>query len=215
MVCGRLREKMGNAEDQTLDKPLAAELDIVFYDPERPFAKKHLLSRSKSSNPAAIPKWKQLAERITSSSDKLNRQSERINAQTLLRDFPYTSDNEKPIETAERLARDIKIKDNRPAREFILVSLCAVLATSSRASPEKIDKVLMMVVNSFEPRYLDRLKRGAVFANSIISELALKLELAGHEIQRLDCATQIVLQGIYSPDKSKKVLRITNTFKLD
>lgn len=103
-------------------------------------------------------------------------------------------------------------KGDRPVREFILVSLCAVLATSSRAAPEQIDEVLRMVVNSFEPRYLDRLKRGARFANVIISELASRLR--GDEMQRLDRATQIILQGICSPSESRRVPQVTNAVKL-
>lgn len=194
---------MDTPDSQAPDNLLDAELDIVFYDPDRPYADKSLSSRSKSSAPTAIPKWKQLVERITSNKLLMDRQFERIEAQALLQDFSCAPFSEKPIKTAERLARDIITKDNRPARELILVSLCAVLATSSRASPEEIDQVLRVIVNSFEPRYLDRLKRGAAFANKIISALALRLEPSGHETLQLDRATQIILQGIHSLNEGR------------
>ncbi|CAN8104377.1 unnamed protein product [Discula destructiva] len=147
---------MDGPEEVLPDGSIPVNFDVIFYNPEQPRADKRLPS-------AVRPKWKQLAERIGA-----GKPFARLEAQTLLADFPPAVGSEKPVDTAKRLASDIVAKGDRIIRELLLVSFS-------------------------EPRYLDRLKRGATFANTIIAELASRGP--GNEAQQLDYATQTVLQA--------------------
>lgn len=98
-----------------------------------------------------------------------------------------------------RLARSIgasKDVHDKNVRELLILSLCSVLSSSGRAAPERLDEILKLLVKSSDPRYLDRLKRGAKFANEIISARAIKH--GGNELEHLGRAAQAILQGIFN-----------------
>lgn len=158
-------------------------LEIIFYDPGQ--------NLRPAKQVTTQPKWRELVERIGISIG-----TRRLEAQAFLDCAPEHC-NERPLATAFRLAHNVHgLNEEKPIRELLLLSLCSVLSISGRAAPEELDEVLKVLVRSSEPRYLDRLKKGAKFANELIAEWAVKG--VGTERERLDRATQAIFQGTFS-----------------
>lgn len=159
--------------------PMSNDLEVIFYDPNQ-------TTTNRNTYPAKPP-WQKLADRIGTV------RPTRLEVQHLVECLPAAPAGEKPLDTVSRLALGVFSEHERSVRELVLISLCSILSTSGRAAPEQLDKVMMTLVTSSEPRYLDRLKRGARFANEIIATWAAKDINDG--LRGLDRATQAVLQG--------------------
>lgn len=161
------------------------QLDIVFYDPEQ--------SSRASNQEKARPRWQKLADRIGTARGKA---AERLQVSVPLSGCPSYAESETPLSFASQLAQSITTAMPEVAlQELLFMSLCSVLSVSGRASPEELDQVISTVVKSTNHRYLDRLKRGAKMANEIIAEWAA--DGISDTVQRLDRATQAVLQGAF------------------
>lgn len=173
------------ASDPVVPLISSDSLEIIFHDPAPPSGP----SATDKQRPR-LPRWQKLANRIGS-----GRGYQRLQFQTLALYLRPGTNNERPLDTASRLAVNISAAgDDRSILELLLVSFCSVLSTSGRAAPEQVDNVMQTIINSSKPRYLDRIKRGATFANKLIAEWAANS--SGHELQRLDRATQAVLKGL-------------------
>lgn len=160
------------------------ELTIVFYTPP-PVSNNESASTSDTE-----PRWQKLAKRAGTIAGS------RLDVHTLLEHIPPSTSGDTPLQTASKLSTYVSSLDGERKGfiEFLLVSLCAVLYESGRAAPEKIDEILKAVVKSSNPRYLDRVRRGVKLANQIIAEWATCDSTSVDKLQRLDRATQAVLQ---------------------
>lgn len=167
------------------------QLDIIFYDPSNP-------SSSNLNKQQHKPRWQKLADRIgTSQSSALA--TKRLDVATLIGSYqPSNIHGGTPIAYAYAFARNIHpFEPEVAARELLLVSLCSVLSISGRVAPEELDAILNIFLKSTNPKYLDRVKRGAKLANELIAEWALVATGTQDPIRRLDRATQAILQGMY------------------
>ena len=157
------------------------DLEFVFYQPNQP---------SERPTPDERSTWEKLVDRI--GDIKL---SQRLQVQPLLEVLPCNR-HETPIVTALRLASSVSLDlDERKLQELLVITLCFVLYTSGRASPEEIDSIIGKFSSSSEMKYLNRLKRAGKIANEIIAEWAESSTQDLPLLYRLDCATQAVLQG--------------------
>lgn len=170
------------------EPPASDQLNIIFYDPTKP-------SESKRDKKIAMPRWQQLADRIGMAAQT----GKRLDVVALLDSFqPHETDNKTPIDIASELAQSINAADPEASvRKLIVMSLCSILSTSGRAAPEELDSIINVLLKSTNPKYLDRAKRGAKMANEIIAEWALAPPSKGDPIERLDQATNAILQGMF------------------
>lgn len=159
------------------------ELEIIFYAPDQNSNTDQPTTRRRSD----IPIW----ERLT---DQLQRPTtQRLKAEEYLKLFP-PSIGETALEITRDLASGLSHdKEQRHISGLLLLSLCATLDHSGRVAPEEIDEVIRTLTTSKNPKYLDKLKRGARVANKIIAQWAERK--GGDQLLQLDRATQAILQG--------------------
>lgn len=159
------------------------DIEFVFYHPGQPCEKP-----SEKPIPDTRATWEKLVDRIGDM-----RPSQRLQVQSVLKLLPRDS-NELPISTASRLASNVSSDRNeRRLQELLIATLCFVLYRSGRAAPEELDPILNRFSKSSDKKYLDTLKRAGKIANEVIVDWAETGD--GDLLQRLDYATQAVLQG--------------------
>lgn len=189
---------------------------VIFYNPSQPSSNHPPDQESKA-------RWERLADRIVSARDRL---FSRLEAPGLTDlgiptgagfDANANSGASYVLDVTTRLAFGIKSSTpespERELRELLFASICSVLYASGYAAPEELDGIMNIVVPSSKPKYLDCLKRGAKMANEIIAAWAVQEDHTcrsgdqhGHQLQRLDWATQAVVQGTYMPPATAHIL---------
>lgn len=165
---------------------LPDDFEVIIFQPGQPVPRSR--RRQRKGGPPT-KKWERLAGRVGLPAE-LN---PRIDALGLVRRLLFCRNN-MPIEAALLLADGLGSMNDteQTTAGLVLTSLCATLDRSGKR-PETLDRILRKLVQSSNTKYLDRIKRGAILANETIADWAAQGD--GDQLQRLDRATQAVLQG--------------------
>lgn len=152
---------------------------FIFYEP------------GKSRIPDPRPVWQRLIDDRLGDNATL---SKRFQVQQLLRLLPRGPEVN-PICTASRLASTLSTNpDERKVQQLLISILCDILYTSGRSTPEEIDSVIgTFSSKSSSTKYLEKIRRAGTTANELIIEWARSSN--GDSLDRLDCATQTILQA--------------------
>lgn len=176
--------------DTEMEPDAADEQDI----PTQPLDRKFIFYEpGKSRIPDPRPVWQRLIDDRLGDNARL---SKRFQVQQLLRLLPRGPEVN-PICTASRLASTLSTNpDERKVQQLLISILCDILYTSGRSTPEEIDSVIgTFSSKSSSTKYLEKIRRAGTTANELIIEWARSSN--GDSLDRLDCATQTILQGIF------------------
>lgn len=178
---------MANESEEKPDQPFG-DLEVILYQPN--IDGTMTIPRLPRPKPRSnLPMWERLTDHVGAVSILQRLQVQ--DCVRLLSGCIRSTGLEAASSLAENLSKD---KDERSIEGMLLLSLCAVLEASGRASPEDIDRIIRVLTKSCKPKYLDALKRGALFLNQLIASWAE--QQGGNRLRSLDQATQVVLQGV-------------------
>lgn len=173
-----------------MEPDAADERDI----PTQPLDRKFIFYESgKSKLPDTRPAWQKLVDDRLGNNARLFK---RFQVQHLLRLLPRGPEA-RPICIASRLASTLSTNpDERKVQQLLISTLCYILYASGRSTPEEIDSIIKPFSGkSSSIKYLEKMRRAGTIANHVIIEWARGSD--GDGLDRLDCATQAVLQGIF------------------